>query len=90
MNQMKASSPGVELDGIPPHDAGLEEKTIVLLKYAHYKHTGPYNLIKEAGQNMTAELKRKGVETTLPYIEIYGHWNSDETKLETELIMSLR
>ena len=39
---------------------------------------------------MQEELRSKGFETTLPYIEIYGHWNSDETKTETELLMSLR
>jgi effector-binding domain-containing protein len=81
---------GVELNDIPNQDTGLEQKSITLLKYAHYKHIGPYHLIKQAGQNMTAELKSKGYETILPYIEIYGHWTNDETKLETELLMSLK
>ena len=39
---------------------------------------------------MNEEIKSRGLETTLPYVEIYGHWNSDETKLETELLMSLK
>jgi effector-binding domain-containing protein len=81
---------GVELNDIPVQDTGLEQKSITLIKYARYKHIGPYNLIKQAGQNMTAELKSKGFETILPYIEIYGHWTNDETKLETELLMSLK
>jgi predicted transcriptional regulator YdeE len=81
---------GVELNDIPNPDTGLEQKSITLLKYAYYKHIGPYNLIKQAGQNMTDELKSKGYETILPYIEIYGHWTNDETKLETELLMSLK
>ena len=81
---------GVELNDIPDKDTGLEQKRITLLKYAHYKHIGSYNLIKQAGQNMTDELKRKGYETTLPYIEIYGHWTMDETKLETGLLMCLK
>ena len=81
---------GVELDDIPDQDTGLEQKSIILLKYACYKHIGPYNLIKQAGQNMTDELKSKGYETILPYIEIYGHWTNDETKLETKLLMSLK
>jgi predicted transcriptional regulator YdeE len=81
---------GVELNDIPNQDTGLERKQITLLKYASYKHIGAYNLIKQAGQNMTAELKSKGYETVLPYIEIYGHWTNDETKLETELLMCLR
>jgi len=81
---------GVELEEIPNHSLGLEQKEINLIKYAYYKHIGPYNLIKRAGQNMTDELKSKGFETSLPYIEIYGHWTNDETKLETELLMSLK
>ena len=39
---------------------------------------------------MKNELKSKGFEIEFPYIEIYGHWNSDETKLEAELIMALK
>jgi len=81
---------GVELNEMPNQNTELEQKSITLLRYACYKHIGPYNLIKQAGQNMTAELKSKGYETVLPYIEIYGHWTNDETKLETELLMSLK
>ncbi|MES2372034.1 MAG: GyrI-like domain-containing protein [Bacteroidota bacterium] len=81
---------GVELDSMPGDETGLEQKNISLTKYAYYKHIGPYHLIKQAGQNINAELKQKGFETTLPYIEIYGHWVNDETKLETELLMSLK
>jgi len=81
---------GVELNEIPNYDTRLEQKSITLLKYAYYKYIGPYNLIKQAGKNMTDELKSKGYETVLPIIEIYGHWTNDETKLETELLMSLK
>jgi hypothetical protein len=38
---------------------------------------------------MSSEIKRKGYQTSLPYIEIYGHWTPDELKLETELFMRL-
>jgi effector-binding domain-containing protein len=81
---------GVELYDSPDKETGLEHKVIELTKYAYYKHIGPYNLIKQAGQNMRDELKSKGLETILPYIEIYGHWTNDETKLETELLMPLK
>jgi effector-binding domain-containing protein len=81
---------GVELNDTPKQDTGLEQKTITLIKYAYYKHIGSYNLIKQVGQNMTDELRSKGYETILPYIEIYGHWTNDETKLETELLMCLK
>ena len=81
---------GVELDENPKADTALEQKIIQLTKYAYYKHIGPYNLLKQVGLNMRNELKNKGFETSLPYIEIYGHWTNDETKLETELLMSLQ
>jgi hypothetical protein len=81
---------GVELDEIPKPETGLEQKIIQLEKYAYYKHTGPYSLLKQAGQNMTSELKQNGFQTSLPYLEIYGHWTPDESKLETELLMQLQ
>ena len=81
---------GVELDNIPSKDTGLEQKIISLKKYAYYKHIGSFKLIRQVGTNMIDELKGKGLETKLPYIEIYGHWTNDETTLETELLMSLK
>lgn len=82
---------GVELkDETGSSNYGLEKKTITLEKYAYYKHIGPYSLIKQGGQNMRDELAKQGFEIIMPYIEIYGHWTSDETKLETELFMCLR
>lgn len=80
---------GVELSDIPEQNTGLENKSIILAKYAYYRHIGPYNLIKQAGQNMRDELQHKGFRTIFPYIEIYGHWTNDQTKLETKLLMSL-
>ena len=81
---------GVELDDTSNHYTRLEQKNINLARYAYYKHTGPYNLIKQAGQNMIDELKGHRFEIGDPYIEIYGHWTIDETRLETELLMCIR
>ncbi len=81
---------GVELHDRPNQTTGLEQKDIALLKYAYCKHFGAYSLIKQAGQRMRDELNSKGYEIMLPYIEIYGHWTNDETKLETELLMALK
>ncbi|MEP7197098.1 MAG: GyrI-like domain-containing protein [Saprospiraceae bacterium] len=80
---------GVELENNASNVYDLEEKNISLIKYAYFKHIGPYNLIKQVGTNMRNELRTKGFETTLPYIEIYGHWSNDDSKCETELLMSL-
>ncbi len=82
---------GVELEeGIDGAGYGLEAKKLTLTKYAYYKHVGPYQLIKQVTQNIKDESVRQGFEVTLPHIEIYGHWTADETKLETELLMSLK
>jgi hypothetical protein len=81
---------GVELDGGNQEKRELEEKTIQLVRYAYYKHVGQYSLLHQAGDEMRTELRRQGFEPTLPYIEKYGHWQSDETKLETELFMYFR
>ena len=80
---------GVELEDQLLQDTGLEQKEIILTKYAYYKHFGPYKLIKQAGEGMQNELLQMGLKSALPYIEIYGHWTNDESKLETELIMAL-
>lgn len=81
---------GVELENNTTYVNGLEHKNISLEKYGYYKHIGPYNFIKAVGQKMTKELSEKGFEVILPYIEIYGHWTKDESKLETELFMCLK
>jgi len=81
---------GVELVDNTANDTELEQKNIHLVKYAWCKHVGPYSLIKQTGQNMISELKRNGFEISDPYVEIYGHWTNDESKLETELLMSLK
>jgi hypothetical protein len=81
---------GVELEETHDPDTGLELKHLNLPGYAYYKHIGPYSLIKQAGTKMTDEIKSKGFETTVPYVEIYGHWGPDESKLETELFMCIR
>ena len=81
---------GVELDSTPEYNTGLEQKTVSLTKYAYYKHIGPYNQLKQAGLTMKNKLRELGFETNFPYIEMYGHWTNDETKLETELLMGLK
>ena|GEM_PF-391920 len=81
---------GVALTDTPDPTLGLEQKTILLTKYASYKHIGPYSMIKQAGQNMRKELQKMGYESAMPYIEIYGHMTDDETGLETELLVALK
>lgn len=81
---------GIEIEETQKFISELEHKNLLLKKYAYFKHIGPYSLIKQTGQQMKEEIKNMGFETALPYIEIYGHWNNDENKLETELLMSIQ
>ena len=78
---------GVELEEPAVADTGLEQKTILLAKYAHYKHIGPYSLLKQAGEDMQSELSKMGLRARFPFIEIYGHWTDDESKLETDILI---
>lgn len=80
---------GVELENPADPNTGLELKHISMLKYGYYKHIGPYSQIKQAGSSMRHELESSGFKVGLPYLEIYGHWTNDETKLETELLMAI-
>jgi hypothetical protein len=81
---------GVELLAPPPPDVPLEHKEIVIPEYVSYMHIGPYDKIKEAFPKVKAQLEQKGINHGLPYLEIYGHWTEDTSRLETELLWSMR
>ena len=80
---------GVGLTTPPPTGSPLESKTVLLPRYAYYKHIGPYDKIKATYEAAYAEFKKVGIQARLPYIEIYGHWTDDPSKLETELLWSI-
>lgn len=80
---------GVEIDQEAPADISLELKKISLAKYAYWKHIGPYSKLKSAYDAMHTELEKRGVSFYYPFLEIYGHWTNEETKLETEILFSL-
>lgn len=80
---------GVELTAPPPAGSPLEVKTVSLPRYAYYKHVGPYTEMKSTYEAAREEFRRVGIQARLPYLEIYGHWTEDPTKLETELLWSI-
>ena len=80
---------GVELEYPAETDTGLEQKTISVPRYAYHKHIGPYGQLKQAGDRMRKEIHSLGFTPRFPYIEIYGHWTNDETRLETELLVAI-
>jgi effector-binding domain-containing protein len=80
---------GVELEN-NPSNVDLELKEISLKKYAYYKHIGPYSQFAEVYSNLNEQLNKRKLKTCFPWLEIYGHWNKDESKLETEILMCLK
>ncbi|HZY81507.1 MAG TPA: GyrI-like domain-containing protein [Cyclobacteriaceae bacterium] len=80
---------GVELDPPPVHNFGMEERDIVIKKYAQFVHVGPYRLLKEVNDKMKDEMKNKGIKFGPPSLEIYGHNHPDEQKLETTIIYTI-
>lgn len=80
---------GVELMTPPPAGCPLVCKNVSLLRYAYYKHIGPYTEMKTTYEAAREEFKKVGIHARLPYVEIYGHWTDDPSKLETELLWSI-
>jgi len=77
---------GVELEAPPPPGTGLELKQVRLPEYIYYKHIGPYDKIGEACTLVLEQLRQQSITTRFPYLEIYGHWTADPSKLETEML----
>ena len=90
MKTMTAYSPALNLTSRQHVIWDWNKKPLRLKSTPTTKTSGPYNKIKETGQAMKRELEQRDLETILPYIEVYGHWTNDETKLETELYMCLK
>jgi len=80
---------GVELTAPPPADTLLERKEITLPKYIYYLHIGPYDRISASFNRLSTEFQQAGIKNGLPYLELYGHWTEDPSKLETELLWSI-
>lgn len=72
-----------------PSAAGLERKVVRLSKHAYWKHVGPYHLLPATGAAMRKGIEAMGLRQGWPMVEVYGHWNSDESKLETETLVAV-
>jgi predicted transcriptional regulator YdeE len=78
---------GVEATVADPASVGLEQRTIELDQYAWVKHIGPVSRLGDAYVAIKKAIADHGVRGGQPQIEVYGHWTSDESKFETELII---
>ncbi|MDP4103578.1 MAG: GyrI-like domain-containing protein [Bacillota bacterium] len=81
---------GIELNTPPEEDTLLEKKIVNLDKYAYCKHIGLYSDLDKSYKKIHSVIKASGEQMQSPKMEIYGHWNEDETKLETEIIFNLK
>ena len=80
---------GIELKE-PTTDVGtLETLDVSLDRYAKYLHIGPYSTLSAIWSQLMDALKQRGEEPLYPNLEIYGHWNADETKCETTILITL-
>lgn len=81
---------GIELVSPPNEDSLLEKKEVILEKYAYYKHIGPYRELDNTYKSIRSTVEALGEHHELPLLEVYGHWNEDESKLETEIFYNLK
>ncbi|MBS4198383.1 GyrI-like domain-containing protein [Bacillus sp. FJAT-49732] len=81
---------GIELNSSPSEDSSLEEKIVHLDKYAYCKHIGPYSELDKSYRKIESIIETSGEHHQPPSMEIYGHWNEDESKLETEIIFNIK
>ena len=79
---------GIELTD-EPADTGLLRKEITLSRYAWYRHIGPHTQLGGVHDAMHAELAKRSETTRRPSLEIYGDWQHDESKLETDVLIGL-
>ncbi|MBS4206009.1 GyrI-like domain-containing protein [Lederbergia citrea] len=81
---------GIELISPEEGDSILEKREICFQKYAYCKHIGPYSKLGDTYNRFHSSIEALGQQHTFPLIEVYGHWNEDESKLETEIYSKLK
>lgn len=81
---------GVELLEVPANGAGkLEQLNVSLGRHVRYLHKGPYSLLPQVWPQLMAEVKQRGETPAWPNLEIYGHWEADESNCETTILIGL-
>ena len=79
----------VVLTADPPAECVLTHRNLVLRQYAYWKHIGPYSELVNVYDAISDELEARDLRPCHPFVDIYGHWNEDESKLETEIHIGL-
>ena len=73
----------------PMLSAAKSRRSVRLLRYAEWKHVGPYNKLGEACAALKKAVEAMGFRLSGPLVEVYGHWTDDESKLETTILLSI-
>ena len=81
---------GVELENVPQPGTGLELVQVDIKRYAYYKHVGTYQQLPAVYVQIREAIARQKLDTCFPWLEVYGHWTHDESKLETEILICLK
>ncbi|MEH6996506.1 GyrI-like domain-containing protein [Neobacillus drentensis] len=80
---------GIKLVSPPEGDSLFEKRNVIFQKYAYCKHIGPYSELDETYRRIQSTIEALGEHHEAPILEIYGHWDDDESKLETEILYNL-
>lgn len=80
---------GVEPDGPLEDDGGLETMEVVLTRYFHHVHVGPYSKLPEVWTALVQYAEAKGEKHVFPSLEIYGDEKDDPARLETRVLIGL-
>ena len=78
---------GLECTGQTQPVPGLIQRQVTVERYAYSKLIGPYSEIPRVYTEMHAEIKRLALRAVPPAVEVYGHWNDDPSRLETEILI---
>lgn len=90
-NQGADLTAGVQVpDDTPDPPAPLIRATTPGGRAAHLRYVGPYSGIPGAVQQLFAECAEQGLEVVEPMWEVYGDHDDDESKLVTDLYVSLK
>ena len=80
---------GIELKSPDEPETSLVKMEYTFQRYAYWKHIGPYSELEDVYNKIFLRIKDLGLTSGCPNMEIYGHWNNDESKLETEIYITL-
>ena len=80
---------GVENFAAPPLISELKSYELILRRYAKLVHVGPYEQLQDAHRTVERGIEKMGLVACYPRVEIYGHWQEDSSKLETQILISV-